>query len=260
MKLSACIEWLFAAESPEFAGRIYAARDAGLAAVEFHLWRDKPLAAIRQALDETKLALTSIVVEPRCRLADPESHAAFRMAFRETLSTAQALGARFIIPSVGLALPGVPVQIQRATIAAALREATEVASGSPVGVLLEPVNSLVDHPGMYLNSTLEGLEVIALVGAPPNLKLLYDIYHSATMGEAPEGLFEGRTALLGYVQVADSPGRHEPGTGSIDWDRYLPLLKEWRYEDLIGLEYKPKADTLTSLVQTRRLLAGQVKA
>jgi hydroxypyruvate isomerase len=250
MKLSACIEWLFAAECPEFAQRIYAARDAGLAAVEFHLWRDKPLEAIRRALDDTGLTLSAIVVEPRCRLADPSSHPAFREAFAATLKTAELLGANYIIPSVGLALPGVAIETQRASIASAVREAVALAENSDVKLLLEPVNSRIDHPGMYLDSTREGLNVIEAVGAE-NLKLLFDVYHSATMGEALESLFEGRVDLLGYVQVADSPGRHEPGTGSIDWPRYGKYLKTLGYQGPIGLEYKPSEGTLKSLERTK---------
>jgi hydroxypyruvate isomerase len=259
MKLSACIEWLFAQEFPDFAQRIHAAKDAGLAAVEFHLWRDKPLAAIRRALDETGMALGAIVVEPRCRLADPSSHAAFGAAFQDTLQAAEMLGARYIIPSVGLALPGVEIETQRTTVVAALRAAVRQAENSSVSLLLEPVNSRVDHPGMYLNSTQEGLNVVEQVQAP-NLKLLYDIYHSATMDEVPEQLFGDRAQLLGYVQVADSPGRHEPGTGSIDWPRYGKLLTTLGYHGPIGLEYKPGVDTLTSLERTRAHLGGWADA
>jgi hydroxypyruvate isomerase len=253
MKLSACIEWLFAAEHADFVERIHASRSAGLAAVEFHLWREKPLAAIRGALDETGLMLTSIVVEPRCRLADPASHAKFHVAVQETLATAEQLGARYIIPSVGLALPEIAPEVQRDCIVRALRDATQLAAGSPVKLLLEPVNSRIDLPGMYLNSTREGLEIIERVGAP-NLSLLYDVYHSVTMGEVPEQVLAGQQQRIGYVQAADSPGRHEPGTGEIDWAAFRRLLQTLDYSGLLGLEYHPSADTLTSLQTTRRSL------
>ena len=123
MQLSACIEWLFAAEYPDFTDRIRASRDAGLAGVEFHLWRDKPLERIRDALQETGLPLNGIVVEPRCRLADPNALPGFRNAVTETLAAAQRMGARSVIPSVGPALTDVPLATQRSTIVTALRYA-----------------------------------------------------------------------------------------------------------------------------------------
>ena len=253
MKLSACIEFLFAREYPDFCERIYACQRAGVEAVEFHLWRDKPLQAIRAALDDTGLSLSAIVVEPRCRLADPASLTQFRQSVQETLDTARRLGAQRIIPSVGLALPEVDMPRQRDAIITALGHAVRLAKDSGIGLLIEPINSVIDHPGMYLTSTTEGLEIIERVG-DPSLRLLYDVYHSATMGESPEVLFRGREQLLGYVQVADSPGRHEPGSGSIDWGRYRQLLDSWGYPGPLGLEYKPSGDTLTSLQTTRRSL------
>jgi len=253
MKLSACIEFLFAAECPDFAERIRASQRAGLDAVEFHLWRDKPLDAVRAALDETGLPLSAIVVEPRCRLADPSAHAGFFQAVKETLATARRLGAQYVIPSVGPVLTGVPLATQREAIVAALSGAVQLAGDAGVNLLLEPINSAVDHPGMYLTSTTEGLDIVERIGSA-NLRLLYDIYHSVTMGETPENLFAGREHLLGYVQVADSPGRHEPGSGNIDWTRYLRLLDALGYQGVIGLEYRPLRDTLGSLQSTRRSL------
>jgi hydroxypyruvate isomerase len=76
------------------------------------------------------------------------------------------------------------------------------------------------------------------------------------MGEVPEQLFGNRKHLVGYVQVADSPGRQEPGTGSIDWRRYRELLRSINYSGVIGLEFKPSIDTLAAISATRRALGG----
>lgn len=255
MNLSACIEWLFAPEYPDIVDRIHASRDAGLAGVELHLWRDKPLERIARAIEQTGLALNAIVVDPRCRLADAASLPAFRQAVRETLAAARQMGARHIIPSVGPALPDVDRAVQRAHIIAALREAAELASGTGVGVLIEPINSRVDHPGMYLTSTAEGLTILRELDVP-NVHLLYDCYHAATMGEPPDEALRHAPQWLGYVQVADSPGRHEPGTGQIDWGAYRRWIADVGYQGPIGLEYKPLEGTLAALERTRRALAG----
>jgi len=80
MYLSACIEWLFREEYPDFSDRVRAAKAQGFSHVEFHLWRDKPLAALAQALEETGVRLSSFVVEPRRSLVDPAEHEQFLAA------------------------------------------------------------------------------------------------------------------------------------------------------------------------------------
>jgi hydroxypyruvate isomerase len=250
MALSACIEWLFAAEHPNFPDRIRAARDAGLEGVEFHLWRDKDLDAVKAALDETGVVLNAIVVEPRCRLPDPATHEAFVQAVKDTIATAKRLGAKAIIPSIGPALPDVAKETQRASIVSALKKAAAIAEAEGMDLLIEPLNDKVDHPGMYLVSTVEGLDIVEAVGSP-KLRLLWDMYHSATMGEVPETLFGDRAHLVAYVQAADSPGRNEPGAGAIDWPRYMKVVKALGYTGPMGLEYKPTGDTLASLKMAR---------
>jgi len=152
----------------------------------------------------------------------------------------------------GDARPGVERSRQRDAITEALLRAAPIASKAGVRLLLEPLNTRVDHPGYFLDSTAEALEVINDVDDPA-VRLLYDLYHSIVMGEDPQQVLAGSGHLVGHVHVADVPGRHEPGTGTIDWPLQLAALRSAEYSGAIGLEYKPSRDTESSLELIRQL-------
>lgn len=253
MKLSPCIEWIFAPEHPALADRIRAAKAAGYDRVEFHLWRDKDLDAAAEALAETGVVLTGFVVEPRRSLVDPAQHAEFLDAVRESLAAAQKLGSPPLVVASGFLREGVSLDEHRAAAVSALKQAAALAEAAGIVLVLEPLNTKVEHPGMYLDSTVLGLDIVEEV-ASPNLKLLFDAYHSAVMDEELKDVLSGRIHLVHHVQVADMPGRNEPGTGTIDWAAVVGGLRDLGYQGDIGLEYKPTLPPLESLAMAREAL------
>jgi hydroxypyruvate isomerase len=245
MRYSACIEWLFATEESDVANRVRAAKAAGLDAVEFWRFSNKDCEAIKQALDETGLTLAGILCEPIAPLTNPESHQWFLEGVRTSLAAALQLGAKVIIAQAGDNQPGVARAAQHAAIVKVLKEAAKILEGSDVVLALEPLNDRVDHPGYYLTSTEEGLDIVDEV-ARPEVKLLYDIYHAAVMGEEIEVL-AGRLDRVVHVHLADTPGRGEPGSGRMDYAERLEWLEAQGYDGLIGLEYKPSGPTVQTL-------------
>lgn len=246
MRFSACIEWLFAAEHPAVPDRIRAAKAAGLDAVEFWRFSNKDVDAVKAALDETGLPLAGILCEPIAPLTDPAAHAGFLEGVRTSLAAAQKLGAKVLIAQAGDDLAGVARAAQHAAIVKVLKEAAGILEGSGVVLGLEPLNDRVDHPGYYLTSTEEGLDIVDEVNRP-EIRLVYDIYHSAVMGEQIEDVLKGRLDRVAHVHLADAPGRHEPGTGAMDYADRLKWLVGQGYDGLIGLEYKPVKPTAEGL-------------
>ena len=121
MLLSPCIEWIFKAEHEDFCERIRAARAAGCAAVEFHMWRNKPLDEVERTLAETGILLTSFLVEPRVMLTDPAADEATLAAVRESLPIAKRLKAPALVVASGPVVQGRERAVQHAAMVAVLR-------------------------------------------------------------------------------------------------------------------------------------------
>jgi hydroxypyruvate isomerase len=253
VKLSGCIEMLFKAEHDAVDARIRAAGDAGLDAVEFWSWRNKPLDAVARALRESGLSLSAFSCEPRCAIVDPATHGAFLDAVRESVAAASRLGAPTLIVLTGDELADRSRGQQHEAIITALKRAAPIAADAGVVLALEPLNTRVDHAGYYLSSTAEGLDIVEAVGSTA-VRLLYDVYHSAVMGERAAEVLAGRGHLVHHVHLADTPGRHEPGSGRIDWHGCMAALRAEGYTGPIGLEYRPSGDTVASLRLARSCL------
>ncbi len=206
------------------------------------------------AFAETGVTATCFVSEPAGRLVDPATHTEFLIGVERSALLAARLHARNLIVVSGDTRPDVDRRRQLDAIVEALRRAAPIASKAGVGLLLEPLNTLVDHQGYFLHSTVDALHVIRSVDQPA-VRLLYDMYHSIVMGEDPQQVLAGSGALVGHVHVADVPGRNEPGTGKIDWVRQLAALHDAGYLGPIGLEYRPSRNTPSSLEFIRRLAA-----
>lgn len=245
MKYSACIEWLFA-EDGDFPTRIRSAKRAGLAGVEFWKWTNKDIGAIDAALKETGMTLTGIVAEPMIPLTDPAAHDEFLRGLEKSAETARRLGAPALIAQTGDDLAGRTRAEQRKALFSCLKRAADVLKGTGVRLAVEPLNTRVDHIGYYLSSTTEGLDIIDEVDRP-EIRIVYDIYHSAVMGEAIEEVIAGRMDRVAHAHLADAPGRHEPGSGTMDWQRRVDWLAANGYRGMIGLEYMPTGPTVQSL-------------
>lgn len=253
MDLSACIEWQFAEDNDSLGDRVRAAKAAGLSHAEFHLWRDKDMAGLATALAETGVVLTGFCVDPRRSIVDPAQHEEMLQGVADTLAIAKTVGSPPLIIASGFIREGVPLEEHKAEAIKALRRAAELAEAADVTLMLEPLNDRVEHPGMYLVDTTLGLDIVEAVNSP-RVKLLYDVYHSQVMGEDLKTVLAGRIHLVEHVQVADMPGRNEPGTGTIDWAQAIADLRAVGYTGALGMEYRPTLPAAESLAATRATL------
>jgi hydroxypyruvate isomerase len=251
-ELSSCIEWHFA-EAGELDARLRAAKAAGFNLAEFHLWRDKPIDALVEALAETGMRLTSLCVDPRRSIVDPAEREEMVTAVRETIAATAKLGRPSLIVASGFRVEGMSEEAHFNNAVMALRSAADAAEEAGVMLLLEPLNTRL-FASMYLVSTKLGLDLVDAVGSP-NLRLLYDVWHSAVMGEDMAEVLGGRMHLVAHVQAADMPDRNEPGTGDLDWAKVMHTLRDLGYAGAIGLEYFPTRPMDPSLALSRQMLA-----
>lgn len=253
MQIAACIEWMFADAGDDLAARVRAAHAAGIQSVEFHLWREKPLDAIEKALSETGVRLLSFCVEPRRSLVDPDDHEAVLSAVRDAIPVARRFKGAAMILASGFTRDGVADAEQLDAAVSVLKRAAALAVQAGVTLWLEPVYMVVNGQRMFVDTVARGLDIVAAVDSPA-LRLLADAYHSSRTQEDFAAVIRDRMPLIGHVQVADTNGRHEPGTGDIDWQSIISVLREQGYRGQIGLEYVPTLPDAESLAQARRAL------
>jgi hydroxypyruvate isomerase len=123
-----------------------------------------------------------------------------------------------------------------ASVVEGLRELADRAKDVGVMLLLEPLNTVLEHRGCFLDSSDVGIQIMRRVNHP-NVRLLYDIYHMSMMGEDVLSQIEKYRDWIGYIHVADMPGRHEPGTGQIDYRAVAALLNRTGYAGFLGMEF-----------------------
>lgn len=248
LRFSVCVEMLFTDKL--FEQRLEYVADMGFPAFEFWSRQGKDM-NITLAL---KLALrleVSAFVGSTSSLVDPAERSQFLSEITKAAALAVDLSCANLIVTSGPELPGVPREIQRQQIVTTLREAAETAADADVCLVLEPLN-LIDHPGTFLWSSDEGFAIVREVNSP-HVKLCFDCYHQ----QISEGNLTQRISdnldLIGHIHVADVPGRHEPGTGEINYEHIFGLLRELGYKGFVGLEYHPFVDAQASLRGVRAL-------
>ncbi|CAB5719699.1 Hydroxypyruvate isomerase [Delftia tsuruhatensis] len=169
----------------------------------------------------------------------------FRAGVAKAVTYAHALGVPQLNCLAGKAPAGVDAATLRRTFVENLRFAAAALSAANLRLLIEPINPF-DIPGFYLNRTDEALSILDEVGAP-NAFVQYDIYHAQrTEGELAATL-QKHLARIGHVQLADNPGRNEPGTGEINYPFLFAHLDRIGYQGWVGCEYKPARDTESGL-------------
>ncbi|MBR5742236.1 MAG: TIM barrel protein [Clostridia bacterium] len=257
LKLSPCIEMLFG-EIPDFYDRFAAAKAAGAEYAEFWNWTGKDLPRIKALAEENGLSIGAFCVngsDPvfnEKRLMYREAIPAFVSACRESVEKAKFLSCPTLIVTCGNERNDIPRAEQHTNIVLALRAAAPVFEESGVTLVLEPLNVLVNHRGYYLDSSYEAFAIVEEVGSPA-VKLLFDVYHQQISSGNLIDTIRKFGHLVGHYHVADVPGRHEPGTGEIAYERVFRAVEETGYDRLVGLEYRSLAPSAESFKAVKAL-------
>lgn len=175
----------------------------------------------------------------------PDRTDEFRRGVDTAIRYARALGCSKVNCLAGLAPAGVDRADLEATLVANLQYAAPRLADAGIMLVMEPIN-LRDIPGYFVSTTDHAERVLDAV-ASDNLRIQYDIYHMQIMQGDLMPTFERLRGRIGHVQIADNPGRHEPGTGEINYGFVLAELDRLGYEGYVGCEYKPRAGTSEGL-------------
>jgi hydroxypyruvate isomerase len=250
MDFTANIAFLFP-ELP-FLDRIDAAKRAGFDKVECHFPYEFPILVLKQRLDGAGVALTGLNTQPGDRARGewgfagvPGREEQFRRDFSQALEYATGLGASVIHVMAGI-VPEADRGAALKTYVANLRAAAREAEGSGVTLLLEPLNAR-DAPGYLVSRSDDLSDIIAEIGEPA-VKLLFDVYHVQIMEGDLIRRLERHKDIIGHVQVAGVPDRAEPDADNeVNFSAIFRALDRLGYGGLVGLEYKPRGDTVKGL-------------
>jgi len=244
------VSWVFP-ELP-FAGRVRAVAEEGFAAVEFNFPSQADIPALEALQQEYGLRVTLFnldvpVWDDACRgyLADPRLRAEFDRRFDDALDLARRLSCPCVMLPVGNRVPGMSRDAQRDQIVENLRRVAPLAEQQGITLTIEALNQ-IDNPGYYLSSSRESFEILRAVDHP-NVRFQYDFYHMQLLEGNLINTLTANIELIAHFQVADVPGRHEPGRGEINFVQVLQAVAATGYDGAVGLEYSPLAGSRASL-------------
>ena len=231
-----------------FLDRFERAARTGFEAVEFLFPYEFPAEEIRERIDRHRLQIVlhnlpagDWAAGERGIACHPDRIVEFRAGVAQAVTYAQALGVPQLNCLAGKAPAGVAADVLRRTLVENLRFAATELKAAGLRLLIEPINPF-DIPGFYLTRTDQALDILDEVDAS-NAFVQYDIYHAQrTEGELAATL-QKHLARIGHVQLADNPGRNEPGTGEINYRYLFAHLDRIGYDGWVGCEYRPARTT-----------------
>ena len=242
-----------------FVDRFAAAAKAGFKGVEYLFPYDFPKDQLAEALQENRL--TQVLHNlpagdwaggERGIACDPARDGEFQDGVGRGIEYATALGCNQVNCLAGLCPDGIHGDRQRTTFVANLKFAALKLKQAGIKLLIEPINTR-DIPGFYLTRSKQALEIIEEVDSD-NLFLQYDIYHMQIMEGDLAMTIEANLARIAHMQLADNPGRNEPGTGEINYPYLFKHIDRIGYGGWIGCEYKPRTTTVEGLAWIRLYL------
>jgi len=238
-------------ESP-FMERFEKAAQSGFQAVEFLFPYAFSAQDIKQKLEEKKLQLVLHNLPAgdwdageRGIACLPDRVAEFQAGVSKAIEYAKVLGVKQLNCLAGKIPAGADLDLLRKTFVSNLRYASAELKKANIKLLIEPINTF-DIPTFYLSKTQQAVEIINEVDSD-NLFIQYDIYHAQRMEGELANTMENNLSKIGHIQLADNPGRNEPGTGEINYGYLFKFIDRIGYQGWIGCEYKPATNTQAGL-------------
>ena len=246
-----------------FLERFERAANLGFAAVEFWWPGEENLSATAERLRASGLAVAlmnfdagNMAAGERGFLNDPVRQEQFWANVPIAIEFARQIGCPQLNALVGNTIPGESREAQMERVRKNLSRAADQAAAVGLGVVVESLN-VFENPRYLLTNTRETLKLLAEVNRP-NLKYQYDIYHMQRMEGNIIATLREHIARIGHIQLADSPGRNEPGTGEIHYPHVLAALDALGYQGYVGLEYNPTTSSEASFAWLPKERRGPV--
>ena len=240
-----------------FEEKVSAAAEAGLQAVELvdeqKAWSDVDVAKYKRLLESYRLRMDTVVgqtdwTKRPVTMVNPAHRAGFLQDVKAAIDWAKKLDVPQVILLSGNEQAGLSREEQYASLVESAKRATDLAAAAEVTLILENLNSKVDHKGYFLTSAREALRVAKEVDNP-HFRLLFDIYHEYMQNGDPIPVMNEAEPYTVVYHVADAPGRHDPGTGQMKWHDIYRAIGKSSYAGYLTFEYLPVEDQVASLIK-----------
>lgn len=248
MKLSVCVDALY--NNKNFINSLEKVKEEGYETIEFWSWWDKDIIALKAAKDKLEINISAFCTK-MISLTDETQRDAYYEGLKESIEVAKKLGCKKLITQVGNELSGVTRQEQKLSIINGLKKCVSILEKSEIILLIEPLNTLVDHKGYYLSASKEAFDIIDKVNSP-NVKVLFDIYHQQIMEGNLISNIMASIDKIGHFHSAGNPGRHELTSGEINYKGIFEAIDTTSYDGYCGLEYFPINDVTDGLKELKK--------
>ena len=255
LKLSVRVEPLF--KHMKLPEQMQKVAEAGYQGFEFGNWRAWDPAVITPLAHKLGIACACIVgnvgVNPKgMGLTNPAEREGFLTEIKASLEAAKRFETTQMVTLTANAVPGMAREAQHQSIVAGLKAAHDIVAPHKVTLIVEPLNTLVDHKGYYLNHTAEAFEIMREVDSP-FVKILFDIYHVQIMDGNLIDTIRKNIGYIAHFHVGDVPGRHEPGTGEINYRNVFRAIHDLGFSGFVAMEYNPSKDPMETLAEVKEM-------
>jgi hydroxypyruvate isomerase len=240
-----------------FEEKLEIAARAGLQSVEligeYASWTDADIARVKKTARSFRLGMDTLLASPDwskrpVSMVEPAHREAFLQDVRNAIAFAKKLEIPQIILMSGNSTAGHTHDEQYASLLEGAKRAGELAAQANLTMIVEPLNSLVDHKGVFLNNCTEGLRLVRETGNP-HVRLLFDLYHEQVQqGNVIRTLTEAAPNVAVF-HVADNPGRNDPGTGEMNYPNIYKAVQKTGFSGFLTMEYLPLGDPVASLTK-----------
>jgi hydroxypyruvate isomerase len=227
--------------------------DAGYDGIEFLNWEPKDIPVIKEHADKFGLSIAAFLTKCPC-LGDANNHGQFLEDLKVSIDAANTLECASLIGQSGLVQMFLPEQTFWKNMVAVLKEASVLLEDAGITMVVEPVNTKVDHAGVFLSTSKDSFFLTSLVGSP-NVKILYDLYHQQITDGNLLATIENNLDAIGHFHAAGCPGRNEITSGELNYPFIFEAIDRMGFDGYMGMEYRPTKDVFEGLVEARKLFS-----
>jgi hydroxypyruvate isomerase len=234
------------------------AAKAGFQSVEsltqYAAWSDADVERVKKVCRANRLTVDTVLAQQDWKkrpvsIVDPSHRETFLGDVRNAIAYSKKLDIPQISLTSGLSAAGLSQEQQWASLTEGIKRAADLIAAAKLTLLIEPLNSLVDHPGCFLTSAVDGLRLVKEINLP-HVRLLFDLYHEQIMRGNLINTLKAAEPYVAVFHVADNPGRNDPGTGEVYYPNVYDAIRKTGYNGYIGMEYHPLADPLASFTKS----------